>query len=613
MLNNENRERLFLEREIELTAAVDRLNRRSFRLSTLRMALFLVAAASIVTYFAIYQHGALMIFGLSCLIALLSVVAYHSGIRKRLSYHLHLQTVHGEYRARVDHSFDSLQDDGKEFTDGDHDYSADLDLFGHGSLFHLLNTAETFFGRIKLKELFLASADPKLSPQAIIRRQEAVSELFENPWLLQDFQAKGRMFCRHKHSPKAFLEYASGEEPDGCGVELRHLVIYAFLSTLSVVSLVLSLFSVINLYPLFYAILVISLLLTASRYNRFKSTFESTEGLHRELYMYKALFEWIEEAGVKSPLLSDIQAYMTDKESVHGGKASVQLARLHIIALFIQARNQPLLFLILNTLFLYDMYCIYFLRKWIQGSGSSLSRNLELLGEWEALESLAMMRVIYPDCAYPVFRKNQESGIACFSAIGMGHPLIPAIKQVRNDFDLPEGIALITGSNMSGKTTLLRTVGINTVLAYAGTVCCVKSLELGIMMIGSSMRIADNLEAGLSTFYAELLRIERIVRRSKTEVPMLFLIDEIFRGTNSKDRTDGARIVIRNLLLPWVIGIMSTHDYQLCDTMKDERDIRFYYFSEKYDSNGIHFDYHLSSGISTAANARYLMKLVGIE
>ncbi|MDD4094678.1 MAG: hypothetical protein PHP22_00310 [Oscillospiraceae bacterium] len=614
-LNVENRDQMFSDRENELKSVVDLLGRRSFRLSTVRMLLFLASVSFLILYFAVYRHVGLIIAGVALLIALLAVVAYHIGIKNRLSYNRHLQTIHGEYSARTAHMFDKLKDDGKEFVNADHDYSSDLDLFGPGSLFHLMNISETYFGRKKLKELFLASTDPELSASSILERQEAVSELFEDPWSLQEFQAKGRMSFRHKHSPKAFLEYAADREPAEHEIKPFHLFFYALLSLTLLVSLLLSVLSIVNLYIVAFSALIVQLILTAIHYNRFKYTFETTEGLHRELYMYKSLFEWIEQANVKSALLKDIQSVVADRENTRGGKASEQLARLHVISLFIQARNQPLLFLILNTFFLYDMYCIFFLRKWIKRSGISLPVHLELLGLWEALGSLTMMRIIYPECSYPVFRETEGNTdhSAYFSSTAMGHPLIPVKRQVRNDFILPSGIALITGSNMSGKTTLLRTVGINAVLAYTGTICCADYLELTVMGIGSSMRIADNLEAGLSTFYAELLRIERIVRKSKTNAPLLFLIDEIFRGTNSKDRTDGAQLVIENLLRPWVIGMMSTHDYQLCEVMKEEENIHFYYFSEKYDEEGIHFDYRLSPGISTAANARYLMKMVGIE
>jgi len=606
---------MFSERENELKSAADLLSRRSFRLSTIRMLVFLASASLFILYFAVDRHVGLIIGGVFLLIVLVGVVAYHIGVKNKLSYYRHLQGIHAEYQARTVHGLDKIKDDGKDFVNADHDYSSDLDLFGPGSLYHLLNISETYFGRKRLKDLFLASTHSDLSTTTIRERQDAVSELFENPWLLQEFQAKGRMFCRHKHSPKAFLEYASSREPAERDIKTYHLFFYALLSLILMVSLLLSVLSVANLYFVTFSVLIVQLILTAIHYNRFKETFETTEGLHQELYMYKALFEWIEKTDVKSTLLSDIQAVIVDKENAHGGKASRQLARLHTISLFIQARNQPLLFLLLNTFFLYDMYCVFFLRKWIRRSGSSLPEHLELLGLWEALGSLTVMRVIYPECSYPIFRESGENpeNSVYFSTTAMGHPLIPINRQVRNDFDLPSGIALITGSNMSGKTTLLRTVGINAVLAYAGTICCATHLELSIMRIGSSMRIADNLEAGLSTFYAELLRIERIVRNSRMNQPLLFLIDEIFRGTNSKDRTEGAQLVIKNLLRPWVIGMMSTHDYQLCEVMREEQNIQFYYFSEKYDEEGIHFDYRLSPGISTAANARYLMKMVGIE
>ncbi|MBN1891274.1 MAG: hypothetical protein JW780_00695 [Clostridiales bacterium] len=613
MIDNQNE--LFSEREIELQDILNQFNRRSFRMSTIRMVLFLSVAASFVAYFSIYHHFLLIIIGLIFTVAFIISVIYHMSIKNTLAYYRHLKDIHVEYQARTNHSFEVLKDDGNDFVHVDHDYSSDLDLFGSGSLFHLISTAETYFGRKKLKDLLLASMDPDLSSEQINERQEAVAELGEDPWKLQDFQAKGRLSCRHKKSPKAFLEYIAQKESTGSEIKRVHLISFAALTIIMLIALLIATFSGIYLYPVVFFILILQLSLTAIYYNRFKVVFESTEGLHRELYMYKALFEWIEETQVQSKLLTSMKCFVADREQTRGGKASKQLARLHGISLFIQARNQPLLFLFLNSLFLYDIYCVYFLRRWIRRSGSSLKDNLELLGQWEALGSLSMMHVIYPDCSFPVFREDIKSGekIAYFSANEMGHPLIPTKRQVRSDLDLPDGIALITGSNMSGKTTLLRTVGVNAVLAYAGAVCCAKRVELGIMCIGSSMRIADNLEAGLSTFYAELLRIERIVKAARLKRPMLFLIDEIFRGTNSKDRTDGAQLVINNLLEPWVIGLMSTHDYQLCEVNKGRSGIRFYYFSEKYDEEGIHFDYRLTPGISTYANARYLMKMVGIE
>ena len=232
------------------------------------------------------------------------------------------------------------------------------------------------------------------------------------------------------------------------------------------------------------------------------------------------------------------------------------------------------------------------------------------IGEWEALMSLASMSTIYPDGA---FAEIEESDTPFFEAKGIGHPLISEKTLVRNDFSLEKGCAMITGSNMSGKTTLLRTVGINTVLAFSGAVCPASSLKLSLMNIGASMRIEDNLGEGVSTFYAELVKIERIVKIAESGRPLLFLIDEIFRGTNSKDRTDGAWTVLKKLHKPSIIGMMSTHDYELCKMNGNgEVDLVYYHFSEYYDDDGLHFDYLLKKGMSTETNAKYLMKLVGI-
>ena len=254
---------------------------------------------------------------------------------------------------------------------------------------------------------------------------------------------------------------------------------------------------------------------------------------------------------------------------------------------------------------------IHLLEKWKKSSGKGLERRLDVVGEWEALMSLATLSFIYPDGTFPKF---VPSNTPVFRAKEIGHPLIPENRIVRNDFSLDKGCCLITGSNMSGKTTLLRTVGINCILAYTGAVVPAASLELTAMRIGASMRIEDNLGEGVSTFYAELLKIERIVKLAQSDTPLLYLIDEIFRGTNSRDRTDGAWIVLKKLNKPSIIGLMSTHDYELCK-MNDNHEVNLSYahFSEYYDDDGLHFDYKLKEGMSTETNAKYLMKLVGID
>lgn len=617
MISNENARSAFIQdREKDISAQVAKYESLHRTVSNVRLLFFVLSIGSIIFNFAVYASIWLIILSVVCFWFFIIAVTYHFQISKTHKYYIALKDVHQEYVARTTHRFEKLKDDGADFVDRSHDYSADLDLFGPASIFHFLNVAQTYFGRRALRDFLLSAQDEALRPEHIDQRQAAVAEFASDPAQAQHFQAKGRLISQIKKSPKAFLDYASFYERPDKPLPVWRIVLCMMLTVILILSVVISLILNINLYSIALLVILVQLIIVAATHQKFKLSFAAISGIQPELYAYKSLFELIEKSTPKAPILKEIKRDIYGEDDAPH-RVSDQLKAIHRICLFIQVRSQPLLFLMLNTLFLYDHYCHFFLDRWVDRSGKDLPKYLNALGQWEALMSLSTLNFVYPEASFPqILRANttDEGRFVSFNAQKMGHPLIPVDKQVRNDFDLNKGIALITGSNMSGKTTLLRTVGVNTVLAYAGAVCCAQSMSLGLMYVVTSMRIADSLEEGLSTFYAELMRIERIVRKSRDKKPLLFLIDEIFRGTNSKDRTDGAQIIIDQLSKDWVIGLMSTHDYQLCDINKNRTDrFVFYYFSERYDEDGIHFDYVLSKGISKSANARYLMKLVGIE
>ncbi|NLT11118.1 MAG: hypothetical protein GXY06_01715 [Clostridiaceae bacterium] len=613
--SNASRDEFIREREDALQKEYKQLSVVFDRLSNVRLFLFVTILVLVAAYFFAGRQSIFLILSGLLFCAFLVVVMSHLQVSRKLKHSMTLLEIHSRYKARVVHQFENLPDDGADFFAEDHDYASDLDLFGHGSLFHLLSVAQTDYGRMALRD-YLSPLEPqKPDLKTITSRQQSVNELSQDFETVQTFEALGSKAFKTIRSAKSFVEYASYNEANTYILPKSKLFINFAISSLMIVSAIISFLSPVNILYVSFSLLLVQLVLTAINYSRFKNAFSSITGLHPKFFAYHSLFEHVEKLDVQSEYLKTLQSQLMASDQ-HAA-ASDELSRLHNICLFIQARSQPLLFLILNSFFLYDYYCYYHLQKWVEDSGPRFLRNLECLGEWEALMSLSMMRLIYPEFPMPTILnadQHNDNSKPLFSAKNMGHPLIPVIKQVRNDFSLPGGIAIITGSNMSGKTTLLRTVGINAVLAYAGTVCCADHLELSIMHIMTSMRIADNLESGLSTFYAELVRIERIIRFSKNSIPLLFLIDEIFRGTNSRDRTDGAQIVLNNLNRHWITGLMSTHDYQLCELNRDgDLPIRFYHFSERYDDEGIRFDYLLAEGISTSANAKYLMKMVGIE
>ena len=609
----DKRNRLFAEREKDLTLKRDIKEKISTVYSNIRMAMFLggVIGGGILLYFD-KKILALIVFlafaGLFIVTAL-----RHQALKKELYYLSTLLDIHAEYKARTVHDFDKLPDTGENFKDPSHIYSDDLDLFGPRSLFHLMSTAETWFGRRSFADLLLSAADKDKDIRLITKRQAAVAELGANIEVLEEMQASGRIASRSAEDPGKLLDYVKEDEGkpliSGIFLLLSALATFAFLLSMVLVF-------VFHLIPpfVFLALTIVQIIMVAFKYQKYKPAFESVGDFYAEISAYTKLFGDIEKSDHTSELLKEIRDVLKGGRNSSSDSASKRVKKLRRICLFIQARSQPILFFVLNVCFLYDNYCIYFLEKWKHESGSHLEEYLKALGTWEALMSLSTLTFVYPECSFPTFTSESDGHKAAFEAVCMGHPLIPVNRQVRNDFSLTSGTALITGSNMSGKTTLLRTVGVNAVLAYAGTICCAESLVIGRMQIASSMRIADNLAEGLSTFYAELLRIGGIIEKSREEVPLLYLIDEIFRGTNSRDRTDGAKIVLKNLNKPWIIGLMSTHDYELCSSeVQGGMDLKNYHFSETYDEAGIHFDYKLAEGISVSANARYLMRMIGIE
>jgi DNA mismatch repair ATPase MutS len=252
------------------------------------------------------------------------------------------------------------------------------------------------------------------------------------------------------------------------------------------------------------------------------------------------------------------------------------------------------------------------MEKWKKQSGRNLRNLVTVIGRFEEICSLAIIHYDNPDWCFPQFTDSKQN----LAAVKMGHPLLAFDVRVCNDLILKGSgnVLLITGSNMSGKSTLLRTVGVNLALAYAGCSVCAGSFSCSIMNIYTAMRVNDNLEKSISSFYAELLRIKTIIQAAGRSDTILFLLDEIFKGTNSIDRHTGAGVVIKKLSKMGAVGLVSTHDLELSELESEKNfDIENYHFSESYANNQIIFDYKLRTGVSKTTNAIYLMRMVGID
>ena len=534
----------------------------------------------------------------------------HGKCKKQANWMETLCTIHDQYIARTKHDFSALSDDGSDLDIKKHAYCGDLDLFGPKSIFALINVAHTEPGRTQLRDWLLYASTSQMEIVDVLKRQEAVMELSSEYEKVEELEASTKINTKKKGSPQALLTFIGAGELSSKTWMILRVANTALLYLSFIPALIFG--GYVYFAPA--AFFVLQLLLMAIQYKSNAAVFDYVERFYPELSAYSNIFSTVEETEVKADYLQEIKKRLMGDAQQSSGRetaASNQLYDLHKICLFVQARMQPLLYFVLNVLLPFDEICIALLEKWRKTEGNGIESKLNAIGEWEALMSLSVMHAIYPDGCLPVIRDSAEP---YFKGKGIGHPLIPEARIVRNDFDLAKGCAMITGSNMSGKTTLLRTVGINTVLALAGAWCPAESLEISMMQVAASMRIEDDLGEGVSTFYAELIKIERIVKMAQKGRPLLYLIDEIFRGTNSKDRTDGAWIVLKKLNSPSIIGLMSTHDYELCKMNENgEVNLCYYHFSEYYDDDGLHFDYKLKDGMSTETNAKYLMKLVGID
>jgi DNA mismatch repair ATPase MutS len=266
-------------------------------------------------------------------------------------------------------------------------------------------------------------------------------------------------------------------------------------------------------------------------------------------------------------------------------------------------------YLLLNVLLFSDVFLMRSLEKWRERNGEKLEEWLSVMHEIDALSSISNLSFENDNWTYPIILNENE-----IQGSNIGHPILSE-KAVRNTFSIIGGqkVALITGSNMSGKSTFLRTLGINLLLSYIGAPVCADKFSCGIMNIYTCMRTKDNLEESISSFYAEILRIKILIEACKRGEKIFFLLDEIFKGTNSKDRHIGAIVLIKQLIQYGGVGLVSTHDLELCDLEKENKNIINYNFREFYKDDKIKFDYILRKGKSETQNAIHLMKLAGID
>lgn len=510
------------------------------------------------------------------------------------------QAINKQYVDRMEGNYEAFQDCGEAFKDDNHPYSKDLDIFGKNSLFQWINVSRTYFGRVRLRDLLCS---PSKDIKSIQARQNAVREIAGSIEFTESLQCELLINEEIGKNPESMLSSAE----DGVRIFKNKNLRYIFY-ILPIVTLFSIILGFINSIPMYIGLIIfiVQIAIFGIGFIKTSNTLNSVYGFKKALESYKKILALIEKQDFESNYLNQCQSKLMRKNKA----ATDYMKELVRIAEAVEVRYNGLAYIFLNSVFLWDYHCIFALEEWKDKCGESIRMWIEVIAEFEAISSLSVVAQINGEWVFPELDSNHIT----FDAKDLGHPLIGTDKCVCNDITIHNNYCIITGSNMSGKTTLLRTVGINLVLAYAGAPVYARKLKCSILSVFTSMRVDDDLSNGISTFYAELLRIKKIIDYSKEQVPMIYLIDEIFRGTNSKDRIIGAKSVVKNLSQPWTIGLISTHDLELCTIkLTGNREIENYHFTENYRDGQIEFDYKLKPGICNTTNAKYLMEMVGIK
>lgn len=491
--------------------------------------------------------------------------------------------------------------EGKEYLPKEHFYANDLDIFGHASLFQYINRTGSEMGSSTLAGWLSAPA----VTGTVMSRQEAIKELVKQPAWGQELQAFGkahRITLETKTRLGNWLDEGFRFINNKLWISLRYMIPVVMLLVL-----VLNTTDVLNNYVRNYCLLA-SALLALFISKKVTPLHQQVSKMTEELEVLSDSIQLIEKMQFASPFLKNLQ----DRFVQINGNASAQIEKLRKILERLDLRFNFVVFIPLDVLLQWDLQQAIALEKWKLQNQRIVMQWFTALGEFEAINSLATLSFNHPQWTYPVIKEEHFF----IEGKAVGHPLIPAEKRVSNPIKIENErqLILVTGSNMAGKSTYLRSIGVNTVLAMAGAPVCARYFCLSPVQVISSMRIEDNLEESTSTFYAELKKLKTIIDKVNSNEKVFILLDEILRGTNSLDRHTGSKALIRQLIRHKAACIIATHDIELAKMHQDypENLINFH-FDVQVNKDELYFDYLLKEGICNSLNASILMKKIGIE
>ena len=570
--------------------------RAHVRIGNARLATMTLAA--VVAWMALGSHTLSAWWLAAPAAAFLVLIVWHDRVLTRRQRAARAAAFYEQGLARLTDTWAGTGEPGDRFLAADHPYAADLDLFGRGSLFELLTTARIRAGEERLAEWLLAPA----APDALRARQDAVRELQPRLSLREDLAVLGQETGAGGH-PDLLVRWGEGE-PSVTSAWPQ--IAAAALASLAVATLVLWASGRTTAWP-FVAVGVAELAYSLLVRRRVGRILAGVEEPARDLALLAGVFARFERETFTSSRLRQLR----DIFEMEGEPPSARIAKLQrLIDLLNSRQNQ--IFAPVAAVTLWGAQVAFAIERWRRRSGPHLAAWLEGIGEFEALCSLGGYAFEHPADVWPLI----EASGPRFEGEGLAHPLLPEARAVRNDVHLGGDLRmlLVSGSNMSGKSTLLRTVGTNAVLALAGAPVRASGLRLSPLAIGATLRIQDSLQAGQSRFYAEITRVRAIVALTAGALPVLFLLDELLSGTNSHDRQLGAQSIVRGLIDRGAIGLVTTHDLALSsivDTLAPHA--ANVHFADELDEGTLRFDYRMRPGIVRTSNALALMRAVGLD
>lgn len=587
--------RTFFQTQKEKAAITEQREHERFKnIAMLRLAAF----AGMVILAVVWNKTGVAYWGIGIFILLvifLILMRRQQEARTNRNFQRNLIIINEDELARLDLAF-KRSETGSEFREKDHNYSDDLDIFGEFSLFKLLNRTRTAEGS---RRLAIWLKNPANATEVGLR-QAAATDFNRHPELIQQWEATALL---HEHAAKHVGEFQAWVV-EAFPAPLRTALSWRWFPLLTLLIAILYFAGVL---PGIAVLISLGIhLLILGRYADFvKVLANRTTSMGQTLTAYSELLKKAEDAPYQSAWWQARKAQITG--------SSAALAKVGNLFEKLDYRNNPYFAIFIGIPTLWDMHCLASLENWKAAHHQHLTDWLDVLADTEAMNSLAGHAFANPEYIVPGVDDTPEVAI---TATALGHPLIPAAKRISNDFAM-QGTGktiLVTGSNMSGKSTFLRTIGLNLVLAQMGAVVSAGAFTCSPVRVFSSMRTQDSLEESTSSFYAELKRLRKLLGLAdeNAKAPVFYLLDEILKGTNSADRHRGAEALIRQLHSKKASGMVSTHDLELGEWGATETYIHNFHFRSDVENGQLHFDYRLHEGICRSFNASELMRMMGI-